>query len=143
MATAEGEDGRRGPSPTALEVVRRHLRAVERLDAAAMADDYAEDAVVRRGDDQHRGRAEIAAYFATVPGRLAGARVQVGDVAVDGPTAGGGAPGQRVTGRVVVRWRIVRGDGTAPDSGTTGTDTYDVAGGLIVAQQVVLDGEDF
>ena len=69
MARA-GRDGRRGPSPTALEVVRRHLRAVERLDAAAMADDYAEDAILRRGDVHHRGRAEIAAYFASVPGRL-------------------------------------------------------------------------
>lgn len=142
MAIA-GADGRRGPHPTALEVVRRHLRAVERLDAAAMADDYAEDATLRRGDVHHRGRAEIAAYFATVPGRLAGARVVVDDVGAAAGVTGGGATGQRATGRVVVRWRIVRGDGTAPDSRTTGTDTYEVDGGLIVAQQVVLDRDDF
>ncbi len=142
MALA-GRDGRRGPSPTVLEVVRRHLRAVERLDAAAMADGYAEDAILRRGDVHHRGRAEIAAYFASVPGRLAGARVVVDDVVSVGPATGGRATGQPVTGRVVVRWRIVRGDGTAPHSGTTGTDTYDVEGCQIVAQQVVLDGDDF
>lgn len=48
-----------------------------------MAADYAIDAVLRRGDDTFTGRDEIAAYFATVPERLGGARVVFDSLRVD------------------------------------------------------------
>lgn len=111
---------------TPREVVADHLEAVRRLDPVAMAADYAPDAVLVRGDDRHEGRAAIAAYFAGVPTRLAGGRVEVEILAVRG-------------GQVEVRWRIAGGPGHA----SSGRDHLRVAGGQIIEQTVELDGADF
>jgi hypothetical protein len=111
-----GGDGRK-----AVEVVRHHLEAVGLLDPLAMAADYAPDALLERPDRCWRGLAEIRAYFATVPARLAGGRVEF-------------------TGfdehRLEVRWTLVGG----PADGLRGRDRYEVQAGRIVRQQVVLDG---
>lgn len=110
-----------GNSRTPVEVVRSHLAAVRALDAPAMAADYAPDALLERPDRCWQGRAEIAAYFATVPARLAGGRVEFTGFDED---------------RLEVRWRLVGG----PGDGLCGRDRYEVRAGRIVRQQVVLDG---
>ena len=106
---------------TPVEVVRSHLAAVRALDAPAMAADYAPDALLERPDRCWQGRAEIAAYFATVPARLAGGRVEFTGFDED---------------RLEVRWRLVGG----PGDGLCGRDRYEVRAGRIVRQQVHLDG---
>lgn len=108
------------------EVVADHLEAVRRLDVGGMAADYAPDAVLARGAERHQGRMAIAAYFAQVPERLAGGRVEVEIVAVQGEA-------------VEVRWRIVGGPGDA----ASGRDHLRVSGGEIIEQTVEFDGEDF
>ena len=113
-------------SDDARAVVHRHLVAVVAGDVVAMADDYAEDAVLERGGDRFEGRAAIGDYFRTVPGRLAGGRVDARMHTVDGD-------------RVVVRWRIHGG----PQNGIAGVDHYRVVDGAIRAQQVELSGSDF
>lgn len=110
-----------GSSRTPVEVVRSHLQAVRSLDPLAMVADYAPDALLERPDRCWQGRAEIAAYFATVPARLAGGRVAFTGFDED---------------RLEVRWRLVGG----PGDGLCGRDRYEVRAGRIVRQQVVLDG---
>ncbi len=110
----------------AIDVVRRHLVAVESGDAVRMAADYVIDATLERGADIHRGWMAIADYFDTVPARLAGRTVRF-----DGVDAAG-------DDRVTVRWTLV-GDGTD----VSGTDHYVVESGRIVHQRVVLDTADF
>jgi NAD(P)-dependent dehydrogenase (short-subunit alcohol dehydrogenase family) len=113
-----------GPSLAgAHDVVRRHLRAVERLDLTGMSADYALHAVLQRGPDRYAGREAIAGYFDGVPDRLAGRPVEFGDVR------------EEADGSVVVRWRI---GGTA-----SGHDRFVVRDGWIVEQSVHLDGGDF
>ena len=102
----------------AAEVVARHLAAVRRRDPVAMAADYALDAVLERAGERHEGYAAIAAYFDTVPARLAGDELHLDHV---GPTE--------------VRWRI---PGVA-----SGSDTYEVRAGRITRQVVTLDTADF
>lgn len=111
-----------GAGRAPVEVVRRHLEAVRALDPLAMAADYAPDAQLERPDRLWQGRAEITAYFATVPARLAGGRVEFTGFDED---------------RLEVRWRLVGG----PADGLRGRDRYEVRAGRIVRQQVVLDGE--
>lgn len=112
---------------SARRVVEDHLAAVLTGDPAAMAADYAAGAVLARPEASHAGAAAIAAYFTSVPGRLGGGEVRFGERTAEGD------------GRVSVRWRIAGG----PGDGTSGRDTYTVAGGLIVHQTVALDGADF
>lgn len=107
-------------------VVDRHLDAVRSGDPAAMAADYADDAVLERPDGTHRGRAAIAAYFRDVPQRLGQGRVVFDRTEVDGDVA-------------VFWWRIVGG----PADGVAGHDTCTVRGDRIVTQHVVLDRDDF
>ena len=107
-------------------VVRRHLDAVVAGDVVAMADDYAEDAVLERGGDRFEGRGEIGDYFRTVPRRLAGGQVDARIDTVNGD-------------RVVVRWCIHGG----PQGGIAGVDHYRVIDGAIRAQRVELTGSDF
>lgn len=110
----------------AIETVVRHLAAVRLLDTEAMAADYAEDAVLVRGEDRYVGRTEIARYFASVPERLAGGRVETRI--------------SRATSEVVeVAWRVRGGQG----DGVSGTDRFAVALDRIVHQQVRVEGEDF
>lgn len=114
-----------GRSPRAA--VEDHLGAVLTGDPAAMAADYAPDAVLVRHDASYEGAAVIAEYFTSVPERLGGGEVRFGERRGEGE------------GRVSVRWRIAGG----PGDGTSGRDTFTVAGGFIVHQTVALDDADF
>lgn len=109
------------------QVVEDHLAAVLGGDPAAMAADYAPGAVLVRHDASYGGAVVIAEYFTSVPQRLGGGRVVFGErrnVSDD---------------RISVRWRIEGG----PGDGTSGCDTFTVAGGFIVHQTVALDDADF
>lgn len=115
--------GARGPR----QVVEDHLAAVLTGDPAAMAADYAPGAVLVRHEASYEGAAVIAEYFNSVPQRLGGGEVVFGERRHAGD------------GRVSVRWRIEGG----PGDGTSGCDTFTVAGGFIVHQTVALDDADF
>ena len=110
-----------------LAVVGRHLAAVDRREVASMAADYALDATLTRGGDELTGWFEIADYFDSVPARLTGRSLEFADVA------------EHPDGTVTVRWTIT--DGAAESA--SGTDTYLVANGRIVAQSVALATDDF
>ena len=112
---------------SARQVVEDHLAAVLTGDPMAMAADYAADAVLVRHEASYAGAAVIAEYFTSVPGRLGGGEVRFGERTVERHN------------RVAVRWRIAGG----PADGTSGRDTFTVAGGLIVHQTVALDAADF
>ena len=107
------------------EIARDHMAAVLSGDPAAMAADYAPDAVLDRAGDVHRSRAAIEAYFRSVPQRLGAARVVFDELVVDGPTA-------------TFRWHLEGGDATA-----SGTDVCTVEADGIVHQTVHLDAADF
>jgi hypothetical protein len=110
-------------SRSAVDVVSRHIEAVERRDPVAMSADYALDGVLIRGGRQYSGYREIDRYFADVPGRLgAGALVL-------------SAPNPIGEHEVEVRWTI---EGT-----TSGIDRYEVENGWICRQVVSLTGPDF
>lgn len=109
------------------QVVEDHLAAVLTGEPAAMAADYAENAVLVRRDASYEGAAVIAAYFTSVPGRLGSGQVQFGERRDEGED------------RISVPWRIAGG----PGDGTAGRDTFTVAGGYIVHQTVALDDADF
>ncbi len=111
----------------AVEVVARHLRAVDRRDSIAMAADYALDAVLTRSTDAHRGWFRIADYFRTVPERLGATTLECS------------APQLLPSGEVSVEWAISK-DGTTT---VTGTDIYRVERGCITHQAVGLHGPDF
>ena len=108
-----------------LTVVRDHLAAVHTGDPEAMAADYADDAVLAR-DVAYQGREAITGYFATVPERLGDGRVAFAEPLLEG-------------GMVAVAWTLLGG----PGDGTSGTDRFEVADGMIVRQTVTLDGGDF
>ena len=61
------------------QVVQSHLDAVRKGEPHAMAADYAADATLERPDARWTGRDQVAAYFQTVPDRLAGGRVDFTD----------------------------------------------------------------
>ena len=109
------------------QVVEDHLAAVLGGDPAAMAADYAPDAVLIRHDASYEGATVIGEYFTSVPGRLGGGQVRFGERRDEG--------GDRIS----VRWRIAGG----PGDGTAGRDTFTVAGGFITHQTVALDDADF
>ena len=109
------------------QVVEDHLAAVLTGDPVAMASDYADDAVLVRHDASYEGAAVIAEYFTSVPQRLGGGEVRFGERRHESD------------GRVSVCWRIAGG----PGDGTSGRDTFTVAGGFIVHQTVALDDADF
>ncbi len=110
-----------------VDVVARHLRAVDHRDQAAMVADYALDAVLERGSDSYRGWAEIARYFETVPQRLGESRLTLRAPHADGAS------------EATVAWTI-----EAPDrSCVSGNDRYTVQHGRITHQQVTLLGNDF
>ena len=109
------------------DVVSRHLHAVGRRDTAAMAADYALDAVLERAGDVHRGWAEIADYFDTVPQRLGDSRLTLGTPVVVGAV------------EVTVGWVIELPGG----SSVSGSDHYVVELGRISRQRVTLLGDDF
>jgi len=112
---------------TVRQVVEDHLAAVLGGDPAAMAADYAPDAVLVRHDASYDGAAVIAEYFTSVPQRLGGGEVVFGERRDAGDDS------------ISVRWRISGG----PGDGTSGCDTFTVAGGFIVHQTVALDHADF
>ena len=106
---------------SAAQVVQRHLDAVRSGDPHAMAADYAPDALLERAGTRWIGRDQVAAYFLTVPERLAGGRVEC--TAFD-------------PADLTVRWRIVGG----PGHGINGTDSYEIRDGQITRQTVHLSG---
>ncbi len=108
-----------------LTAVKDHLDAVHSGGPAAMAADYAADAVLVR-DVTYHGRDAIAGYFATVPERLGEGRVEFAEPQMEGAL-------------VAVAWTLRGG----PGDGTSGTDRFEVADGMIVRQTVTLDGGDF
>jgi hypothetical protein len=115
-------------SRSAVEVVQRHLDAVGARDVAAMAGDYALDAVLVRGESHYRGWYAIADYFDDALIRLGGRSVEFGRVRpVD-------------DGTVETDWSISAGLDGEP---ATGRDTFTVVGGRIAHQIVRLDGRDF
>lgn len=115
------------PMPMPVDVVGAHLHAVDSGDPEAMALHYHDGAVLERPDASYRGRTAIAAYFLTVPDRLAGGVVTFDHVAQDD------------RGGVTVAWHLSGG----PGNGTAGVDTYTVEDGLIVRQVVALATADF
>lgn len=108
-----------------LTAVKDHLHAVHTGDPEAMAADYAADAVLVR-EVTYQGREAIADYFSTVPERLGDGRVEF-------------AAPRLEDGLVAVAWTLMGG----PGDGTSGTDRFEVADGMIVRQTVTLDGGDF
>jgi limonene-1,2-epoxide hydrolase len=109
-------------SRPAVDVVARHLSAVERRDCLAMSLDYALDAHFIRDGQQYTGYREIARYFADVPNRLGDRRLVL-------------SPPQPIGEHdVQVRWSI---------DVATGVDRYVVSDGWIQHQVVTLDGRDF
>ena len=108
-----------------LTTVKDHLDAVLTGDPEAMAADYAADAVLVR-DVSYSGRDSIADYFTTVPQRLVDGRVDFAEPRMEGAM-------------VAVAWTLRGG----PGDGTSGTDRFEVAEGMIVRQTVTLDGGDF
>lgn len=126
-----------GSARDARTVAEDHLAAVRSGDPGAMAADYAEHAVLARPGERFEGRAAIVAYFATVPERLAGARVVFDSLEVaDGPAAGEGADSGTAT--ATFRWHL---EGSAALA--SGTDVCTIRDGMIVHQVVRLDGADF
>lgn len=115
-----------------IDVVDRHVRAVEALDRVAMAADYSFDATLDRAGIVHRGWRGIADYFGTVPQRLHGGAVRFG---LPGPVPGAAHD----TDLIAVRWHIVDDDTVH----ASGHDTFRVEGGRIVDQTVELDSSDF
>jgi len=107
------------------DVVASHLAAVIDGDVAAMAADYADDAILERLGDVYRGQSAIADYFASVPQRLGTARVVFDAVDTNGDS-------------VTFSWHL---EGAA--SRVSGTDVCRVVGGAIVHQVVHLDVADF
>ena len=55
---------------TPEEVAEKHLTAVKGGDPFLMAEDYAQDALLVRGEDVFAGKEEIFNYFAGVPNRM-------------------------------------------------------------------------
>lgn len=110
-----------------IDVVTRHLHAVDRRDPIAMAADYAPDGVLARAGTEHHGWFQIADYFRTVPERLAASQLVCS------------TPQLLATGDVSVAWTITA-DGTTT---LTGNDVYRVERGRIVHQAVGLHGPDF
>ena len=55
---------------TPQEVAEKHLTAVKGGDPFQMAEDYADNAVLVRGNDVYTGKEEILDYFSGVPERL-------------------------------------------------------------------------
>ena len=108
-----------------LATVKDHLDAVHTGDPEAMAADYAADAVLVR-EVTYQGKGAIAAYFTTVPQRLGDGRVEFAEPRLEGAL-------------VAVAWTLRGG----PGDGTSGTDRFEVADGIIVRQTVTLDGGDF
>lgn len=108
-----------------LTTVKDHLDAVRTGDPEAMAADYAANAVLVR-DVTYRGKDTIADYFTTVPQRLGDGQVEFAEPRLEGTL-------------VAVAWTLVGG----PGDGTSGTDRFEVAEGMIIRQTVTLDGDDF
>lgn len=110
-----------------VDVVARHLAAVDRRDPIAMAADYTLTAILLRAGDEHRGWFQIADYFRTVPERLGATTLECSE------------PLLLASGEASVDWAISK-DGTTT---LTGTDIYRVEHGRIVQQTVGLHGPDF
>lgn len=117
----------------ANDIVARHCRAVRRREVAAMAADYALDAVLVRGETIHRGWAAIADYFDGAVARLSGREVVFGPITDDDLEISDGVR------RAAVRWQVVDDDVVV----ASGRDTFDCDDGFITRQVVELDDGDF
>ena len=110
---------------TVEQVARDHLDAVVTGDPAAMAADYADDAVLDRAGELHQGKQAIEAYFRSVPDRLGAAVVVFDELTVEANTA-------------TFRWHL---EGGSTD--ISGTDVCLIEHNLILHQRVHLNATDF
>ena len=69
---------------TPEEVAEKHLTAVKGGDPFLMAEDYAQDALLVRGEDVFAGKEEIFNYFAGVPNRMGSEVIKFMKLEVDG-----------------------------------------------------------
>ena len=72
---------------TTSEVAETHISAVLGGDPKQMADDYAEHAILERGDATYRGKGKIQEYFRTVPKRLGSAQIFFDKLIIEGEKA--------------------------------------------------------
>ncbi|MBT96041.1 MAG: hypothetical protein CL431_08745 [Acidimicrobiaceae bacterium] len=110
---------------TPKEVAERHITAVKGGDPFLMAADYADDAILIRGNDTYTGKVEIYDYFKSVPSRLGSAKVEFTNVEIKEDT-------------IVFDWLISNSPTNA-----SGQDHLLIANGLIVKQEVFLQNSDF
>jgi ketosteroid isomerase-like protein len=101
---------------TTLEVLDRHLKALEAADLAAIMDDYADDAVLLMGPQPAVGKAAIEQLFGAIT--ASGPATMTEDArAIEGEIA-------------YITWHT--------DQIAFGTDTFVVRDGKIVAQTVAM-----
>ena len=110
---------------TPKEVAEKHIIAVKGGDPFLMADDYALDALLVRGNNLYHGKAEILRYFKGVPQRMGSASIEFLDISVKGP-------------KVTFLWQIDRGANII-----SGKDVMIIESGLIQRQEVFLLTDDF
>ena len=110
---------------TPEEVAEKHLTAVKGGDPFLMAEDYAQDALLVRGEDVFAGKEEIFNYFAGVPNRMGSGVIKFMKLEVDGAS-------------VSFFWEI-----TDNKKVVSGKDVMIIKNGLIQHQEVTLLTEDF
>ena len=110
---------------TPQEVAEKHLTAVKGGDPSQMAEDYADDAVLVRGNDVYAGKEEIFEYFNGVPKRLGSGVIEFLKLEVNETTA-------------YFSWKI-----TDDQKIICGKDMLTIKDGQIQHQEVTLLTEDF
>ena len=110
---------------TPQEVAEKHLTAVKGGDPFQMAEDYADNAVLVRGNDVYTGKEEILDYFSGVPERLGSGVIEFLKLEVNGSIA-------------YFSWKI-----TDDQKLISGKDELIIKHGLIQHQEVTLLTEDF
>ena len=110
---------------TPQEVAEKHLTAVKGGDPCQMAEDYADDAVLVRGNDVYTGKEEIFDYFSGVPERLGSGVIEFLKLEVNGTSA-------------YFSWQI-----TDDQQIISGKDVLTIKHGLIQHQEVTLLTKDF
>ena len=110
---------------TPQEVAEKHFTAVKGGDPSQMAEDYADDAVLVRGNDVYTGKEEIFEYFNGVPERLGSGVIEFLKLEVNETTA-------------YFSWKI-----TDDQKIICGKDILTIKDGQIQHQEVTLLTEDF
>jgi len=107
------------------KVAEQHITAVLGGDPVLMAADYANHAVLIRGDEIYNGKNEILDYFKSVPERLGNDKLEFIKFNVRGDEA-------------TFSWQIV-GDTIK----ASGQDVLVISDGFIIRQEVFLLDSDF